>query len=576
MTEGGLPAVAVWILSGFDSGGKVMRLTLSNRSDEHTVLPERRLVLGRHSQDCDLIIDDSGISRRHAEFVIKPDGAWLRDLGSANGTLLDGKSLAVNRYVELPDTAALTLGDLDLTIFKVSTLEATRPARRDQVADINPPRQARKAKSTLFFLAATPLVAAVVWVGAAAVGAGKAENGIQQLAATSTKYDNSPHIANLRHQRGLLKSTGSLDFCATPDCGENGETKNLHVTYTMHHLPMPSAAMRFDWVAEPRNELAQFFKSNLTGSGVGTFGRNVETTVTIPAGALDDSESSLTVSPSSGTLKVDIGDRVEAHWNLDKISLSAEGQAAEFKNTAIDYILNDPVLRLGAATLIIEQINTTGGTAEAIKFAFASTLQNQRQSYQTSVSLRRAQVENFALKDVAIEVDISGMDPRSLMALAHSMSDNTDPQNLTAEEALKLRNALGTLLRKGLTLNVSKVAGTLEDPSGKDRHLTANLSINLMPGFEDQQVAIISEKQLRSTGSIQVTGEAVTDDEKQKAVASGYAVPLQDGFKADFTLDRETVLVNGKPPDSAEIKERLKDLDNVLNLALSPAAVSPN
>lgn len=48
-----------------------------------------RLVIGR-SSDCDLILDEPGLSRRHAVIEALPDGLFLRDLGSANGSFLNG------------------------------------------------------------------------------------------------------------------------------------------------------------------------------------------------------------------------------------------------------------------------------------------------------------------------------------------------------------------------------------------------------------------------------------------------------------------------------------------------------
>jgi hypothetical protein len=48
------------------------------------------LVIGRDS-DCDVALSDDSVSRRHARLVSR-DGAWIiQDLGSTNGTLLNGE-----------------------------------------------------------------------------------------------------------------------------------------------------------------------------------------------------------------------------------------------------------------------------------------------------------------------------------------------------------------------------------------------------------------------------------------------------------------------------------------------------
>jgi hypothetical protein len=51
-----------------------------------------RLVLGR-SPGCQLVFDDDTVSRRHAELRMT-DGRWiLRDLGSSNGTWVNGRQV---------------------------------------------------------------------------------------------------------------------------------------------------------------------------------------------------------------------------------------------------------------------------------------------------------------------------------------------------------------------------------------------------------------------------------------------------------------------------------------------------
>ncbi len=52
---------------------------------------DRELVIGR--ADADVVVDDGEISRRHAVVRPLPDGVEVEDLGSRNGTLLNGRRL---------------------------------------------------------------------------------------------------------------------------------------------------------------------------------------------------------------------------------------------------------------------------------------------------------------------------------------------------------------------------------------------------------------------------------------------------------------------------------------------------
>jgi FhaA, N-terminal domain/FHA domain len=45
------------------------------------------------SRDCDVVLDDVGVSRRHADIRPGPDGWTIEDLGSTNGLLVNGRSV---------------------------------------------------------------------------------------------------------------------------------------------------------------------------------------------------------------------------------------------------------------------------------------------------------------------------------------------------------------------------------------------------------------------------------------------------------------------------------------------------
>lgn len=59
--------------------------------ERHHDLGLRGGTIGR-SRDCDVVLDDRNVSRRHAEIRQGPDGSWtVRDLGSTNGVRVNGR-----------------------------------------------------------------------------------------------------------------------------------------------------------------------------------------------------------------------------------------------------------------------------------------------------------------------------------------------------------------------------------------------------------------------------------------------------------------------------------------------------
>jgi pSer/pThr/pTyr-binding forkhead associated (FHA) protein len=80
-------------------------------SGRRRVLEDRRSVLGR-SRDADVQIDDPNVSRRHAEIVQEGSTYWLVDLGSTNGTEVDGQRVTRAR---LADGSRFTIGETTVT-----------------------------------------------------------------------------------------------------------------------------------------------------------------------------------------------------------------------------------------------------------------------------------------------------------------------------------------------------------------------------------------------------------------------------------------------------------------------------
>lgn len=71
---------------------------------------------GRHD-DCQLRIKSSEVSRRHCQFFEKNGMLLVKDLGSSNGTLLNGKKIEGQRVLEPGDE--LVIGPVKLRVEKV-------------------------------------------------------------------------------------------------------------------------------------------------------------------------------------------------------------------------------------------------------------------------------------------------------------------------------------------------------------------------------------------------------------------------------------------------------------------------
>jgi hypothetical protein len=82
-------------------------------------------LIGR-SPDCHITIDDPLLSRLHAKIVVTGDSASLQDLGSRNGSRVNGR-LAVGP-VELSDGDRICLGTQELVFFRVRTDQRTTRA----------------------------------------------------------------------------------------------------------------------------------------------------------------------------------------------------------------------------------------------------------------------------------------------------------------------------------------------------------------------------------------------------------------------------------------------------------------
>ncbi|MGZ4355074.1 MAG: FhaA domain-containing protein [Gaiellaceae bacterium] len=74
-------------------------------------IEQERAVIGR-SRECDVVVDDANVSRRHAELRQEGPAFWVVDLDSTNGIEVNGRRL---RRAKLEDGDTFVVGETEIT-----------------------------------------------------------------------------------------------------------------------------------------------------------------------------------------------------------------------------------------------------------------------------------------------------------------------------------------------------------------------------------------------------------------------------------------------------------------------------
>jgi predicted component of type VI protein secretion system len=112
-------------------------------------LNSSEITIGRESTN-DIVITDAEVSRKHARLVQQPGGYLLEDLGSTNGTFVNGQrlmgphSLRPGELVVLGENVSMSFDvshfDPDATVVGAAVFPSHDPERRDRPPDDVPAR----------------------------------------------------------------------------------------------------------------------------------------------------------------------------------------------------------------------------------------------------------------------------------------------------------------------------------------------------------------------------------------------------------------------------------------------------
>lgn len=98
---------------GADSKGQKFAFDVA--LDKLLLLPDG-MSIGRAGDQCELVLSHATVSRRHARLQLRGEALHVEDLGSTNGTAVDGVIIKPGQPVALRVGSKLRLGDVDLLI----------------------------------------------------------------------------------------------------------------------------------------------------------------------------------------------------------------------------------------------------------------------------------------------------------------------------------------------------------------------------------------------------------------------------------------------------------------------------
>ncbi|MEO0254715.1 MAG: GGDEF domain-containing protein [candidate division WOR-3 bacterium] len=106
--------------------GKSFNLIIKKGEEILKIFPIKKneILIGRNPEN-DLVLDDSLVSRKHCKIFLKEDSIFIEDLGSTNGTFLNGQRIKRER-LKIGDEIGVGIYNLIFTTQEITLDESTK------------------------------------------------------------------------------------------------------------------------------------------------------------------------------------------------------------------------------------------------------------------------------------------------------------------------------------------------------------------------------------------------------------------------------------------------------------------
>lgn len=123
----------------------IRRLIVSGPETSETLdlSPGKTIVIGRQSGN-DVRLNNPIVSRRHAQVECTPASCQVTDLGSANGTSLDGQPLEANAPAQMKNGSKIEIGPFQIVLEEIPIEPAPPPEEKPKKPRKKAPAKAKK------------------------------------------------------------------------------------------------------------------------------------------------------------------------------------------------------------------------------------------------------------------------------------------------------------------------------------------------------------------------------------------------------------------------------------------------
>jgi uncharacterized protein YdgA (DUF945 family) len=416
---------------------------------------------------------------------------------------------------------------------------------------------------------AVALLASATWLGASIYVGRTTEKWISTLVEQTTKQKKL-RLVNLKHEQSLFHSQGQFEIRfndLAADAATGKQKLSVIVDYKISNLLFPESSMRFNWSLKPSGEYGvevnRLFGSELalTGNGKLGYGGRALTSLKMPELVMRDGADRLQISPSSGQFSW-AGQALAFDWSTARITMLTDGMPLDIDGVTAKADFTNSARGIGSFEFKVDKFSTKEGTAEGVGFQTSVAERQDRLDLQLNHKLTSLTVAGQKIRDVAVDLTLSGLDVSSIDTLSAIASDSDDFQNLTADEQSRSKVAIRKLLNQSFTIALPKITAQVNSGS-----ISGDAKVEFLKSDNIAATEFSTAKSMRASGQLLAKGKAVDNAQKMMAIMMGLATDSKDGLKANFEFTGNTFKANGKTRD---VSSELSFIDSYINGLIAP------